>query len=449
MIKSIRLRLLSYILGVFVSSLSVLTFVSYLETSHEIEEVFDSELAQTARMLSQFTLANIDSKGNTVSIPEDTQHVGHKYENHISYQVWYYNALALHSESAPDLALAKSAGFSNVTIKGKKWRVFSLYPESSAYRIYTAEDYTARDELAFEIVLKSLEVFFWSLPILAILIYISLSHGLRSLTELSTNIRLRDVNQLKPLDLSHVPNEVLPLVTALNELLARLDVAILKEKQFTSNASHELRTPLSGIKLHAQLALKSATDKNQIHSLQQIIKSVDMSTVLVEQLLTLNSLDLNNHVIKKSPVDLILLCEDIILELEPLVQRHQAEIILKMPSDGSVISSNAELLHIIIQNLLVNAMRHVPGKVKIILTVSSQNNQTEISIEDNGPGIADESMEQVTLRFYRLANQDIDGSGLGLSIVKESANKIDCHFSLEKSKVFDSGLLASIKCKIL
>ena len=149
--KSIRIKLLISVLGVFITALSVLTVLTYHETSHEIEEVFDAELVQTARMISQLALANIDSKGLDVTVLESDQHREHKYEKHISYQVWYRNTLVLRSASAPlDRAMASTAGYSDTNIGDKLWRVFALYPESSAYRIYTAEDHIAREELTWE-----------------------------------------------------------------------------------------------------------------------------------------------------------------------------------------------------------------------------------------------------------------------------------------------------------
>jgi two-component system OmpR family sensor kinase/two-component system sensor histidine kinase QseC len=92
-VKSLRIKLLISVLGVFITALFVLAVLTYNETSHEIEEVFDAELVQTARMINQLALANIDSKGMDITIPESTQHRGHKYEKHISYQVWFRNAL--------------------------------------------------------------------------------------------------------------------------------------------------------------------------------------------------------------------------------------------------------------------------------------------------------------------------------------------------------------------
>ncbi len=193
--KSLKLQLLTSVLSVFMLALTLLLIVSYNETRHEIEEVFDAELAQTARMISQLTLANIDSKGLEIKV-RPTIHAGHKYEKHVSYQVWYQNALVLRSDSAPDTSLANTSGYSDVSIGDLKWRVFALYPESSAYRIYTAEDNKARDELAWEIIIESLEVYFWSLPALAILIFITISRGLASLEVLSEDVRKQNINQL-------------------------------------------------------------------------------------------------------------------------------------------------------------------------------------------------------------------------------------------------------------
>ena len=231
--KSLRLQLLIRILGVIVAALTILTFFSYYETSHEIEEVFDAELAQTARMISQMTLANIDSKGEDghIELPPEPLNSGHKYEKHISYQIWYRNALVLHSDSAPNEPIATAPGYHDIELGGRNWRVFGLHPKGTNYRIYTAEDKVARDELSVEMLVESLSIFFWSLPVLGILIYLTISRGLVSLERLSSEVRARDINQLQPLDQTHVPHEVLPLIDALNALLARLDAAMSRERQ--------------------------------------------------------------------------------------------------------------------------------------------------------------------------------------------------------------------------
>jgi two-component system sensor histidine kinase QseC len=448
-VKSIRIKLLISVLGVFVTALSILTLLTYHETSHEIEEVFDAELVQTARMINQLALANIDSKGEDIAIPESDQHQGHKYEKHISYQVWFHNTLVLRSESAPlDRAMATTAGYSDNSINDKLWRVFALYPESSPYRIYTAEDHSARDELTWEIVIESLGVYFWSLPILGIIFYFILSNGLTSLKRISEDVSLRDVNRLKPLNKDEVPSEILPLVTALNELLAKLDIAILKERRFTSDASHELRTPLSGIKLHAQLALQASNSEDRDHALQQIISAVDNSTHLVEQMLTLTRLDPANPDLPVDTIELQTLCDTLIDEMQKAVQANHQRIIRDFQPADIQIDSNRDLLYTLLRNLLENAIQHAGDSAEIIVGVHSDNDTITVTVEDNGPGIPETQQELVTQRFYRLADQEVAGCGLGLSIATEAATRLGAELQLSNRADNKRGLLATVKLPV-
>ncbi len=441
--KSIRVRLLVYILGVFIISAAIVIFISYKESAHEIEEVFDSELAQTARLISQLNLANIDSKGEEIAVPIIQQSPGHKYESHISYQVWYDNALVLRSASAPLVPLSSQSGYSTNTIHNTMWRVFALYPEKSHYRIYTAEDFTARNELTWEIVTESLEVYFWSTPILALLIYFSLTQGLKSLTRLSEAVREKNVYKLDPIKNTAVPVEVQPIVTALNELLSRIDSIFIKQRRFTSNASHELRTPLSGIKLHAQIALSSSDIDLQKHTLEQILIAVDHSTHLVDQLLTLSRLDENQHDTNTELVNIPNECQSIIASLSHEIERHHAHIdVVSRVADISLVI-NKNIFRIILINLIMNAMIHNVEPVTITLVISEDNEAVTISLVDSGQGIPEQELGNVLDRFYRLSGQETAGSGLGLSIVKEAADRLGCTFILQNSRQPDEGLQAT------
>jgi len=445
-VRSIRARLLVSVIGAFIVFVVLVTVISYRETAHEVEEVFDAELAQTARMISQLVLANLDSRGVEIEVEKSAGDLGHKYEKHISYQVWLGNALMLRSISAPVVPLARAPGYSDILLEGKRWRVFALYPKGTSYGIFTAEDYKAREELLLEIVVGSLGLFFWSIPVLTILVYLLISHGLSSLVRLSRDVSLRDVNSLRPLDKRKVPDEVLPIVTALNSLLGRLDAAILRERRFTSDASHELRTPLSGIRLHAQMAMMASTQADREHSLKQIIKAVDRSTHLVEQLLTLYRLQPGGEPIRRTEIDVVKLCRDVVSELEPMARKSGALLSLKAESDEMVMYSNREMLHAIIRNLVDNAMRHTGDAENVELVISHGNGETSIRVSDDGPGIPEELLHQVTQRFYRISGQEVDGCGLGLAIVSEAANAIGCRFELGNRADGRTGLVATLIC---
>jgi two-component system sensor histidine kinase QseC len=298
--------------------------------------------------------------------------------------------------------------------------------------------------LTWEIVVESLGVYLWSLPILGIIFYLILSSGLGSLKKISEDVRLRDVDKLKPLNKDKVPTEVLPLVSALNELLAKLDIAILKERRFTSDASHELRTPLSGIKLHAQLAMQANNPEDREHALQQVINAVDNSTHLVEQMLTLTRLDPACPDLPVEEIELHTLCEKLITDMQEAIQARQQTIVRHFQKTGLKVSSNHGLLYTLLRNLLDNSIQHSGEHAVITVGTQADDNKIDITIEDNGPGIPDTQLELVTQRFYRLAGQEISGCGLGLSIATEAAARLGAKLVLSARTDGHSGLLAKV-----
>lgn len=443
---SLKKQIVAGVLTPLVAGLGVLLYVSYNSTLHEVEEIFDAELAQTAGLIAKLALSNEDGREEEVSNLQ-INGKGHKYEKHISYQVWHGDNLLLHSASAPRTPMANQPGFSEVIINSRQWRVFGLYPDNSPYIVYTGEDSRARDELSWRAVATSLGMFAWALPVLGIIIFFTVSRGLKSLDKISAEVRQQDINHLSPVDVEQVPTEVTPLVQALNELLARLDAAISRERRFTSNASHELRTPLSSIRLHAQLALKSDNIEDKQHSLRRVIKAVDQSSHLVEQLLLLSKLPAEGQVGNATDVDLAELCSKISMQLAESAEEKHIRInsIPAIQGEVPAIKSNEYLLHIMLRNLLDNAIRYSPDNSTINCSAIKDEDQLVISIQDEGPGIPDSQLSRVRQRFFRIAGQEIDGCGLGLSIVEQAAKHIGAQFELANRTDGHSGLIASIR----
>ena len=446
--SSLKKQLVVGVLTPLILGLGVLLYISYDSTLHEIEEVFDAELAQVAGIIAKLALSNLDSKEQQVSNLQ-TVAKGHKYEKRISYQVWHGDSLVLRSNSAPKKPMANQPGFSDVRINDREWRVFGLHPKDSRYLIFSGEDNNARDELSLEIAIGSLGIFAWALPVLGTIIFLTVGLGIRSLDRISTEVRQQDILNLSPVNVEQVPAEVVPLVQALNELLARLDAAMSRERRFTSNASHELRTPLSSIRLHAQLALKSDNAEDQQRSLQKVIQAVDQSTHLVEQLLLLNKLPTESQVGDMEDIDLEELCGEISRQLAGFAGDKHIMIrnVSAKPEHALTIKSNRHLLYTILRNLLDNAIRYSPHNSTISCVLENNEEQVVISIQDEGPGIPASKLSQVRQRFFRIAGQEIDGCGLGLSIVEQAARHISAEFDLINRSDGHTGLIASIRIR--
>ncbi len=423
--------------------ISGLMYYIYEKTLTEIEEIFDAELVQTAGMIADLSLWGLDngSNQNTVRIYRHT--LAHKYEKHIGFQVWKGDVLVLHSQDAPATPMADRPGYSTPVIDGKKWQVFGLYPVGTPFRIYTGEDNKARNELAEKILRPSLNLLLILLPLLLLIIYFLVKKGLSPLEQLSQQVRQQKATHLVPIRNTKVPEEVTPLVDALNGLLLRLDDAMENERRFTANASHELRTPLSSIRLHSQLALNAPSEEERQKSLQQIVQAVDQSTHLIKQLLVLGRLPAEVHNGDQRVCKVAELCKETLEQLQSLAAEKKVDI---QPRGNSAIEvkSNPHLLSIMLRNLLDNAVRYSPEGSVVQCRVEKSGNSAVITVEDEGPGIPESQLSEVRRRFVRLAGQEVEGCGLGLSIVSLAAEQLGIGFELANRQDGTSGLIARL-----
>jgi two-component system sensor histidine kinase QseC len=413
--SSLKKRLLLLALStVAVVWVGAATFV-YYDAREEFDEVLDAHLAQDAALLSaQVTheLAELE----TLHAP-----LLHKYSRRVAFQVWEQgNVLRLHSENASDHHLADVAsGFSNSTMDGHRWRVFTTWDESGGYLIHVAERADVRDKLARDIAGNLLEPLLFSLPLLALMLWVAVARGLQPLGRLAAEVERRDPETLTPLDAGAAPREVSPLIERLNRLFVRIDSAMQKERRFTADAAHELRTPVAGIKAQAQVARGATDEAERIHALDNAILGCDRATHLIEQLLTLARVDALDGGVAE-PCRLRDIAAGEIASIAPAALAKGVHI--ELPEGGEIaVRGNPELLRILARNLIDNAVRHTPSGTTVRVSVGQERGVASLSVSDDGPGIPEQEMDKVSERFYRPADTLASGSGLGLSIVKRIA----------------------------
>jgi two-component system OmpR family sensor kinase len=223
--------------------------------------------------------------------------------------------------------------------------------------------------------------------------------------------------------------EVGKLVGSLNRMLTRIEesfaVRIESEKKlrrFVADASHELRTPLTAIRGFSELYRQGAvTGEEKTKELVQRIEdeSIRMGS-LVEDLLLLARLDQSPEV-EMLPVNLNEVISDAVASAEVSGPDHVIE--TNLTEDDSYVLGDRNRIHQVIANLLENARSHTPQGTKITVAIQESEDATEVSVTDNGPGLAPEDQERIFERFYRadtsrMRSVKTEGSGLGLSIVK-------------------------------
>ena len=164
--------------------------------------------------------------------------------------------------------------------------------ETDGALVQLAETMEKRSQLATEIIKGVILPQFVILPLAVLLVWMALSRGIRPLAELQQRIRRRESTDLSPIEERHVPEEVAPLVGAINDLLTRLDQSIGSQRHFLADAAHQLKTPLAGLRMQAELAEREIDSgqgdpKSLKHSLRQIALSSQRAAHMVNQLLAM------------------------------------------------------------------------------------------------------------------------------------------------------------------
>ncbi len=316
--------------------------------------------------------------------------------------------------------------------------------------VQVAETLGKRSRLATEIIKGVILPQFVILPLAVLLVWLALSRGMAPLNALQQRIRGRESHDLSPLDERDVPEEVSPLVRAINDLLARLDSSMSAQKHFLADAAHQLKTPLAGLRTQAELAQREidagTSDPQQLKkSLQQIARSSQRAAHMVNQLLAMARAEDKEHSARKQEVNIARLATETVRDFVPRSLEKRIDLGYEGPDSGAtsrqrpgpVVTGHALLLREMIRNLVDNALQYTPagGTVTVRVVDDPFGQVVVLQVEDSGPGIAPAEREQVFQPFYRSLGTNVDGSGLGLAIVREIALQHDAEVTLEDANM--------------
>ncbi|WP_370660968.1 sensor histidine kinase [Massilia cavernae] len=290
--------------------------------------------------------------------------------------------------------------------------------------VQVAETLDKRAHLANEIIKGVILPQFIILPIVLALVWFALARGLSPLAELQARIRARRPDDLSPIDSRQVPEEISPLVGSLNDMLGRLSQTIDMQKRFIADAAHQMKTPLAGMRMQSELALRQL-DPDEIHrSLEQLAKSSESATRLVNQLLALARAENQPHTgLAFEQIDLNELARGVVQDWVQASFASRIDLGFEAGDTSVNIDGNAMMLRELLSNLIDNAIRYTPAGGSVTVRVRSDAGQAILEVEDTGPGIAPAERANVFERFYRILGSSASGSGLGLSIVREIAQQ--------------------------
>ncbi|HSN19371.1 MAG TPA: ATP-binding protein [Usitatibacter sp.] len=406
---SIRHRLLVWLLSSVLAGGLLAAGVVFFQARAEANQLFDYQLRQLALTLR-----------DRIYLPSQLAEVlqGEEALDFVI-QVWapdgtrlYISHPKLHVPSAVQL------GFSEVRTEEGRWRVFAI--QQRGLTIQVAQPLSARGRLALAAAWRTLIPFLIALPLIGLLIWRLVGRELRFLESTAQAVARRTPEALEPIAGEAIPEEIQPLVAALNGLLGRLGHALSQQRHFIADAAHELRTPLTALRLQLQLAERAQdpADRERAHAMLR--DGIARATRVVEQLLALARQDPDAPVESRAPVDLAELARNV-----AHAQAATAEgrgLSLGVEGAPAVASGDANALRTLLENLLDNAIRYTPSG-HVTLRTGSAGGEAWLEVEDSGPGIPRAERERVFDRFYRGEAIATGGSGLGLAIVRRIAER--------------------------
>lgn len=439
----------SLYLGLFLLWLAVI-IGSYYAIRHEVDELFDGELSQLARVLmtlyaSDDIIARVDKSGTLVTAaPFEGKD---NYENKLLFQIWGNNkTLLVRSSNAPEIPISSRLEqhelnqFNYHDMAGNKMRVYSLWIPEVPFVVIVGHKLELRTEIVYEILESFYLMFLIMLPLLIIIINRSINTGLKPLNLIAEEITQRTPDNLEPVDLANVPQEIKGLTGSLNKLFIRLGDAFSRERQFIADAAHELRTPLAGLKAQAQIGLQ---DKRRVEkSLTRIVEGVDRTSRLANQLLSLSRLDAEKAGFDTDVVQLSSVIDEVCDDLQ--ANSSEPVQIGKNLDDEITVTGNHNLLYTLVRNLLDNAIRYSKGQCCIQINLNKNTGRPVLEIIDNGPGIKEENLDRIFDRFFRELNTGGPGSGLGLAIVKRITELMHIEIDVA-NKSGSTGLIVKLK----
>ncbi len=219
-------------------------------------------------------------------------------------------------------------------------------------------------------------------------------------------------------------DELYTLAQTINALLDRLEDALAREKQFTSDASHELRTPLAVIKGTLEVLLRKPREREEYESkVRYCLRELDRLNVLVDQLLMLARYESRQHPVSIQPVTVNALFYDVTARHSALIAQKKLRIDYRI-DPNLTLETDEFLLSSILDNLIENAVKYSLDGQSIVLEAAQDGACMRFVIQDSGIGIPEQDLDKIFLPFFRSRTtpQQTSGTGIGLSIVARLCN---------------------------
>lgn len=426
---SIRHWLLGWLIFGFAAASGIAAYGIFRTAHEEANELFDYELRAVALSLPPVPTG----PGASAHVPGT---LGEISDERIAIEAWDAQGRQIYrSAHAPSIERL-TEGLRTIERGEIHWRVYGLRQPDRFIQV--AQPVYVRETLALRLALRTLWPLGLLLPLTIALVLFVVGRGLAPIRALSRALSTRSLDALEPVHPDGaVPVEVLPLVDALNDLLARLNTASSAQRTFVADAAHELRSPLAALKLQLQAAQRDGSLTGSGPTLARIEERLNRIIRLVQQLLVLAREDAE-PASALAPVALRRLAEQAVSDFSLLAEERSIDLGLELVAataadDAFDVFGEAHGLSILLNNLLDNAIRHTPEGGRVDLVLRREGGHVAFDVIDTGPGIAEAELPRVFDRFYRGVDTKGAGSGLGLAIASRVAGRHRAELSLHNN----------------
>jgi len=441
---SLRRRLLGWLLVATAIMGGLALLDTRIEAQRTAEQLSDRVLAGSAMVIAE--RAGLGPEGALeIAIPWGAlEMLSSAAQDRVFYRVDGDDGLITGYEDLPvaDARPGMGPAFRDAIYRGERVRIATLARALSTgidARLYTvtlAETARARERLRDDILLRSALRLGGMILGAALIAWIVVTLSLRPLARLGEAIGARNPGDLRPLD-TPVPSEIEAPLRAVNSLMADLDRALQALRNFTGNAAHQLRTPMAVMRTHLALAERAGCARSSRQALADAGTALHRAERVLEQLLALARVDGMQRGLHdgRSPgqvVDVVPLLRDQTASHVPAAAEAGLDLGFDAP-EGAALHVRIEplLLAEALGNLISNARVHARGGHEITVRLAQRDDRILITVEDDGPGIAPERIEQMPARFARAeAGPEVPGMGLGLAVVHEIVSLFGGQFDL-------------------
>jgi len=356
--------------------------------------------------------------------------------------VWDKNGgLLVSSNTAIPMPRGVATGYANAVVAGIDWRVYTQV--EPARTVQVAQQMEEREETAAQASLNAIIPIALLIPLSWLVLNWIVDRIIGRLDRVAVDIAARDAESTAPIPTVAAPVEILPLITAMNDLVLRLQAALHQQRRFVADAAHELRTPLTAISLQVgNLMAAIGAEGKYAQRIADLQAGSARASALVGQLLRLARVESGAASPEKQSVALLPLVIESLERFAPLAEHRSVDLGLDQNADA-VVEGVEDEIRVLVDNLLDNAIRYTPDGGTVDVILRARESVPTLEVRDTGPGIPDASLTRVFERFYRASSANIEGSGLGLAIAKAAADRNHVRLTLT-NRTDRSGLSATL-----